>query len=328
MIDLADLADLPSSDEASAAAVAARAADILRPQGALAKMDELAVWIAGWQQTATPRVIAPAALIFAGDHGHVSEGTSAYPQEVTRAMVDAFGSGVSTINAMARHVGATVSVVDVGVGRPTGNIAEEPALTAQRARSIVEQVGQAVAGLDADLLVLGEMGIGNTTAAAAVCAAVLGGRPGEWVGRGTGVDDDGLARKANVVERALRRAGSVSPIDALVAVGGSELLALAAGIVAARRRRLPVLLDGFVVGAAAAALARAEPAALEHCRAAHRSAEAAHGRLLEALALEPLLDLDMRLGEASGAMAAVPLVAMACACVTEVPTFGEYFGEA
>lgn len=322
-----DLDDLAQPDAASIDTVRARAADILRPAGALAKLDELAVWVAGWQRTATPSVTRPEAIIFAADHGSVAEGVSAYPAEVTGAMVGAFEQGVSTINAMARTAGASVRVVDVGVGRPTANIAVERALDADRIRECVEAGRAAVAHSECDLLIVGEMGIGNTTAAAAVCAAVLGGPAAEWVGRGTGVGDVGLAAKRDVVARAVARFGVGGPLDALADVGGAELVALAAAIIEARRRSLPVLLDGFVVAAAAVALHVASPGALDHCRAGHRSAEAAHGRALEALGLDPLLDLDMRLGEASGAMAAVPLVRMACAAVTEVPTFAEFFGE-
>ena len=322
-----DLADLPAPDAACGAAVRARAADILRPTGALARLDELAAWIGEWHGSSRPTITQPTAVIFAADHGSVVEGVSAYPAEVTGAMVEAFRQGVSSINAMARVAGATVSVIDVGVGRPTGNIAVEPALVGQRLDAAVEAGRSAVASLDTDLLVVGEMGIGNTTAAAAVCGAVLGGSAEDWVGRGTGVADIGLANKQRVTKAAMDRFAGGPPLEALASVGGAELVAMAAAIVEARRRRIPVLLDGFVVCAAAVALSAADPEALLHCRAGHRSAEAAHGRVLDALGMTPLLDLEMRLGEASGAMAAVPLVSMACAAVSEVPTFSEYFGE-
>ena len=223
--------------------------------------------------------------------------------------------------------GATVHAVDVGVGRPTGDIRVEPALDHERFTEAVEAGRSAVDALDADLLVLGEMGIGNTTAAAAVTAALLGGEPAEWVGRGTGVDDDGLARKQAAVQQAVARvAGVDDPLEVLRQVGGAELVAMAAAVVAARQRNLPVLLDGYVVTAAALPLHAAAPGALDHCRVGHCSAEPGHRRLVQQLGQQPLLDLGMRLGEGSGAMAAVPLVAMACAGITHVPTFGEWFG--
>jgi nicotinate-nucleotide--dimethylbenzimidazole phosphoribosyltransferase len=186
----------------------------------------------------------------------------------------------------------------------------------------------AVDDVDADLLVLGEMGIGNTTAAAALAAALAGGDVDLWVGRGTGVDDTGLARKRAAVAQAVHRiAGVTDPLEILREVGGAELAAVLAATVAARLRSIPVVLDGYVVTAAVAPLVELDRTALDHCIAGHRSAEPGHRHLLERLGMRPLLDLDMRLGEGSGAMAAVPLIALACAGVTAVPTFAEWFGE-
>ena len=321
------LGSLPAPDADAGTAVRARAADILRPAGALATLDDVAVWVAEWQGTARPTVRRPAALIFAADHGVAASGVSKYPIEVTASMLAAYEARRSTITAFADVVGATVRAVDVGVGRPTGDIRVEPALTPERFEECVAAGVAAVEALDADLLVLGEMGIGNTTSAAAIVAALAGGDPDGWVGRGTGVDDEGLARKQAAVRAAVERlAGTADPLEVLRQVGGAELVAIAAAIVAARQRRLPVLLDGYVVTAAALPLQLAAPGALDHCRAGHCSAEPGHRRLLERLGKQPLLDLGMRLGEGSGAMAAVPLVAMACAGITEVPTFTEWFG--
>ena len=322
------LRDLPEADAVAAAAVHDRAAHILRPSGALAWLDELAEWVAGWHRTDRPRVERPAGLIFAGDHGvAAAEAVSAYPTTVTAAMFQAYRQGRSTISAFARHAGAQVDAVDVGIGRPTGDIRFEAALTVRRFEEIVELAVAAVDRLDADLLVLGEMGIGNTTPSAAVAAALAGGETAAWVGRGTGVDDAGLARKRAAVQQAVRRiAGITDPIEVLREVGGAELVAIAAATVAARRRSLPVLLDGYVVTSSVLPLVMIEPTALDHCIVGHCSAEPGHRRLLDRLGKRPLLDLDMRLGEGSGAMAAVPLVAMACAGVTEVPTFDEWFG--
>ena len=323
------LVDLPSPDTEAAAAVHDRAAQILRPSGALAWLDELAAWIAGWHRTERPRVTRPVGLIFAGDHGvAAAEAVSAYPTEVTAAMFAAYRQGRSTISAFARHAGATVDAVDVGIGVPTADIRFEAALDPVRFDEIVDVAIAAVDRLDGDLLVVGEMGIGNTTPSAAISAALAGGETAAWVGRGTGIDDAGLARKLVAVKQAVRRiAGVTDPIEVLREVGGSELTAIAAAVIAARHRSLPVVLDGYVVTSSVLPLVLIEPSALDHCIVGHCSAEPGHRRLLERLGKRPLLDLDMRLGEGSGAMAAVPLVAMACAGITEVPTFGEWFGE-
>lgn len=321
------LTNLPERDETSHRAVEARATDILRPFGALARLDSVASWVAGWQRTAAPAIRRPAALIFAADHGVTAAGVSKYPTDVTAAMLAAYRAGKSTITAFAAIAGASVDAIDVGVGRPTGDIRYEPAMSVERFDEAVAAGRTAVDSLDADLLVLGEMGIGNTTAAAAVAAALGGGEVAAWVGRGTGVDDEGLQRKREAVREAVARiAGVLDPLEVLREVGGAELVAMAAAIIAARHRRLPVLIDGYVVTAAAMPLAAISPAALDHCLVGHCSAEPGHRRLLERLGKQPLLDLDMRLGEGSGAMAAVPLVAMACAGITDVPTFGEWFG--
>ncbi|MCU1366290.1 MAG: cobT [Ilumatobacteraceae bacterium] len=321
------LATLPVQDQASYDAVTERAANILRPAGALARFDEVAAWAAGWQRTPRPAVRRPGALIFAADHGVTAAGVSKYPADVTGAMLAAYRAGKSTISAFAAVAGATVDAIDVGVGRPTADIRYDSAMSAARFDESVEAGRRAVDALDADLLVLGEMGIGNTTAAAAVAAALGGGEVAAWVGRGTGIDDEALLRKREAVREAIGRiAGIIDPLDVLREVGGAELVAIAAAIVAARHRQLPVLIDGYVVTSSAMPLVSIAPTALDHCLVGHCSAEPGHRRLLERLGKQPLLDLDMRLGEGSGAMAAVPLVAMACAGITEVPTFGEWFG--
>lgn len=254
-------------------------------------------------------------------------GVSAYDPSVTASMLGAFRSERSTINAWARSAGATVTAVDVGVGRPTGDIRFEPALSSERVDEIVRTAVGVVDALDTDLLVIGEMGIGNTTPAAAVAAALLPGGALTWVGRGTGVDDEGLARKQVAVADAVARIADVTdPIEVLRQVGGSELVAIAAAVLAARRRSLPVVIDGYVVSASVLPLFLVRVDALDHCTFGHCSAEPGHRALLERFGRHPLLDLDLRLGEGSGAMAAVPLLAMACAGVTEVATFTEWFG--
>ena len=296
----------------------------------MAWLDEIAAWVAAWQRTDRPAINRPAGLIFAADHG-VAAATkvSAYPTGVTEAMLSAYREGRSTINAFARIVGAEVHAVDVGVGRADRR---HPVRSRRSTRTVSSRSStppiDAVDALDCDLLVLGEMGIGNTTPSAAIAAALAGGETAAWVGRGTGVDDEGLARKRAAVQESVRRiAGVTDPIEILREVGGAELVAIAAATIAARHRSIPVVLDGYVVTAAVLPLNVAEPTALDHCTVGHCSAEPGHRRLLERLGKRPLLDLDMRLGEGSGAMAAVPLIAMACAGVTEVPTFAEWFGE-
>jgi nicotinate-nucleotide--dimethylbenzimidazole phosphoribosyltransferase len=318
------LAGAPGPDERAAAAVAERARRVLRPAGALARLDELAVWLAAWQGTERPAVRRPAVLVFAADHGVAAVGVSAYPAEVTAAMLKALREGVATACVLAGQVGATLDVVDVGVGDPTGDLTREPALDPTRFRACFQAGRQAVAGLDADLLVLGEMGIGNTTAAAAVTAILLGVPAEASTGRGTGVDDAGLARKLAAVGAARRRVGNAAPLEVLRQAGGAELAALAGAAVEARLRRLPLVLDGFVVTAAVAPLELVNAGALANAVAGHRSAEPGHQALLARLGKLPLLDLGMRLGEGSGALAAVPLLRLAAASVTEVATFAEW----
>ena len=315
----------PGPDVAAYDAVSGRAMEVLRPRGALARLDEVAAWLAAWQRTPRPKVERPTVLVFAADHGVTAERVSAYPAEVTAAMVHAFDEGVATINILAREADVTVSVIDVGVGVPSGNLVVEDALTPERFAASIGAGRHAVANTDADLLALGEMGIGNTTAAAAVSAALFGGSISAWVGRGTGIDDATLRRKTTAVEDAVDRIAGVSdPLQILRRVGGAELAGIAGAVAEARARSIPVVLDGYVVAAAAAPLEVAVPGSLAHCIAGHRSPEPGHTRLLDRLDMEPLLDLGLRLGEGSGAVAAIPLIRMAAAAVTEVHTFAEH----
>jgi nicotinate-nucleotide--dimethylbenzimidazole phosphoribosyltransferase len=321
------LSGLPEPDDHSRQQVRRRADDVLRPAGALAWLDDVAVWKAGWQRSAQPTVERPAVLVFAADHGVTAAGVSNYPSEITAAMLDATRHGKATINAFARTANASVTAVDVGVGVPTNDMRHEAALTPERFEEITAAAFEAVDSLDTDLLVLGELGIGNTTAAAAIAAAFAGGEATVWVGRGTGVDDAGLERKQIAVQQSVRRiAGVVDPLEILREVGGSELVGMAAAAVAARHRSIPVVLDGYICTAAMLPLHVAEPSALDHCIVGHCSSEPGHRLLIDRLGKRALLDLDMRLGEGSGAMAAVPLIDMACAGVVDVATFDEWFG--
>lgn len=323
------LCELAAPDLEAAASVRGRAEQVLRPGGAFQRLDDVAVHIAAWQATDTPAVEQPAVIVFAADHGVADAGVSKYPGEITAVMLEAVRKGRATINALARAAGASLEVLDVGVGTPTGDIRVEPALTRDRFDEVVEVAIDAVdraAATGADLLVLGELGIGNTTVSAALPAALLGGDG--WIGRGTGVDDDGLARKRAAVEQAVARvAATTDPIEIMREIGGAELTAMAAACARARQHRLVVVLDGYVATSAVLPLHVARPGALDHCLVGHLSAEPGHRLLLDHLGKTPLLDLQMRLGEGSGALAAVPLIAMACAAVVDVATFDEWFGE-
>ncbi len=324
---LDQLAAAPMADDESRAATQARVDDILRPGGAFARLDEVAVHLSAWQRTPSPMVRAPAALIFAADHGVAADGVSAYPAEVTGAMLAAFEASKATVSALATVAGATVRAIDVGVGNPTANLRTEAAMSPQRFGESFDAGRSAVAERETDLLILGEMGIGNTSAAAAVTAAIIGGDTATFVGRGTGVDDEAYENKVAVISEAVERIAEVEdPLEVLREVGGAELAAIAGALVEARMRSIPVLLDGYIASTPALVLHAIDPRLTEHCLAGHGSAEPGHQHILDRLGLEPLITLDLRLGEASGAMAAVPLVKMACAAVTEVPTFAEWFG--
>ncbi len=326
MIDLpALLHDAPGPDLQAREAVADRARNVLRPPGALARLDEVAGWLAGWQRTSTPAVENPAVILFAADHGVVAEGVSAFSGDVTTAMLRALHDGVATISAMATALAIPLHVVDAGVGRPTGNLRHEDALSPDRFDTAFQLGRDTVAAHETDLLVLGELGIGNNTAAAAVSACLHRGDASQWTGPGTGVAGEQLRNKIAVVTSAqFRVPANTPPLEILRKVGGSELVAIAGAIVEARLHSIPVLLDGYVVTAAAAPLQAAFTTALDHCLAGHRSPEPGHRRLLDILQMKPLLDLEMRLGEGTGALAAVPLVRLAAAAVVNVATFQEF----
>ncbi len=323
---LADLraacARLPSGDAAAAAAVMARQAELTKPPGSLGRLEDLVAWLARWQGRTLPLLESVEVLVFAGNHGVTARSVSPFPAAVTAQMVGNFQAGGAAINQLCRVAGAALRVVALDLDRPTADFTVAPAMDAAGFLAAVN------AGYDAvrpgvDLLCLGEMGIGNTTAAAAVAAALFGGDGAAWAGRGTGVDDDGLARKVAAIDAGLALHGDGDPLEVARRLGGRELAAILGATLAARHRGVPVLLDGFVCTAAAAPLARLADGGLAHCIAAHRSAEAAHGRLLAALGLPPLLALDMRLGEASGAAVAVLVARAALACHTGMATFAE-----
>jgi len=298
-----------------------RQQQLTKPPGSLGRLEELAIWLAAWQGREPATLERVGVVVFAGNHGVTARGVSAYPAAVTAQMVASFEAGGAAINQLCRTAGAGLEVVPIELDRPTVDFCSGPAMSAEECLDALNRGVAAVGSLD--LLAIGEMGIGNTTAAAALCAALYGGGASSWVGPGTGLDPDGVDRKAAVIDRALAWHGDAlgDPLEVLRRLGGREIAAMAGAIVAARQSRVPVLLDGLVAGAAAAVLHALAPGALDHVQAAHRSAEPAHPRLLEKLGLRPLLDLDMRLGEASGAALAILLCRAAVACHTGMATF-------
>ena len=271
-----------------------------------------------------PRLDRVKVLVFAGNHGVTAQGVSAYPSEVTVQMVANFAHGGAAINQLARATGAELDVIPLDLDHPTGDFTQGVAMD-EAAFLAAVSAGYDAVDTDLDLVCLGEMGIGNTTPAAAISAALFGGGAEKWTGRGTGVDDAGLKRKVVAIEAGLDRHAAVlaDPLKAAAALGGRELAAIFGATLAARHRNVPVLLDGFVCTAAAAPLAKLHPAGLAHTIAAHVSAEAGHRGLLQALGLTPLLDLGMRLGEGSGACLAVNLVRSALACHAGMASFAE-----
>jgi nicotinate-nucleotide--dimethylbenzimidazole phosphoribosyltransferase len=315
--------DLPSGHPAASAAVAAREAMLTKPPKSLGRLEEFVAWLAHWQGH-SPRLERVDVLVFAGNHGVTRQGVSAYPAEVTAQMVANFAAGGAAINQLARASGAALRVIPLSLDEPTADFTEQPAMTEQEFIAAVRAGYQSVSPA-CDLVCLGEMGIGNTTAAAALAAALLGGGGERWAGRGTGVDDVGLTRKRDVIDRALARHTEAlhDPLKIAAALGGRELAAILGAVLAARRKNIPVLLDGFVCTAAAAPLFKLRTDTLAHALVGHVSAEAGHRLLLDELKLKPVVDLNMRLGEASGAAVALLILRAALACHTGMATFAE-----
>lgn len=318
------LAAMPAADAAAVAGAEARNGQLTKPPGALGRLEGLAIWVAGWQGTDRPRCTAPQVIVFAGNHGVVAQGVSAFPAEVTVQMVGNFRAGGAAINQLSKTFGAAMSVHELELDRPTVDFTQGAAMSEAEVVAALATGWNAV-DAGADLLVVGEMGIGNTTPAAALAAALFGGAGADWVGRGTGVDDAGLARKARAVDAglALHKAQLGDALEVLRCLGGRELAAMAGAIARARALRIPVILDGFICTASAAVLERAVAGTLDHCIAGHVSAEGAHGKLLAALGKEPLLNLGLRLGEGSGAALAIGVVKAALACHSDMATFAE-----
>jgi nicotinate-nucleotide--dimethylbenzimidazole phosphoribosyltransferase len=316
--------DLPGGDAACAEAAAQRQQNLTKPPGSLGRLEELAIWLARWQRREMPRLDHITIAVFAGNHGIAERGVSAYPSEVTAQMVANFAAGGAAINQIAKLAGAELRVEPIELARPTRDFTVAPAMDPADFLVALDTGWRAVPDR-CDLLVVGEMGIANTTVAAMLCAALMGGRGVRWAGRGTGVDDAGLLRKRTAIDAALKFHRNLldDPLQVAVSLGGRELAAIFGAVLAARSKRIPVLLDGFVATAAVLPLARLAPGSLDHCRAGHVSAELGHRELLRELELAPLLDLGMRLGEASGAGVAILLLRAALACHAGMATFSE-----
>lgn len=324
----ADFQDLlmlgPEGDEAAVAAVRARDAQLTKPAGSLGEMEKLVEFLARWQGKAEPTMEDPMVAIFAANHGVTDQGVSAFPRDVTQQMVNNFTKGGAAISQICALHEINLRVFELALNVPTGDITVVPAMDERTCAATIAYGMEAIAG-EVDLLCIGEMGIGNTTVAAAIYAALYGGTGADWVGRGTGVDDAGLKRKSDAVDRALaRHAGRIAtPFDILANLGGREIAAMVGAIIATRHQKIPVIVDGFVATSAAAIAHAVNPGAIDHCLFAHVSAESGHARALEKMGKPALLDLGMRLGEGSGAALAAVLCKTALHLHKNMATFAE-----
>lgn len=316
--------DLPPPDMVADAAIARHDSQLTKPPGSLGQLESLARWAGRWQRTDRPRAERVDIIVFAGNHGVTAQGVTPWPSDVTRQMVMNFRNGGAAINQIARVASARLRVVEVMDLRPTADFTQAPAMDEASFLHAVTTGMQAVRP-GTDLLCLGEMGIGNTTPAAAMAAALFGGGGDRWAGRGTGLDEDGVRHKAQVIDRALARhaAALTDPLAIARHVGGHELAAMMGAAIAARHMGIPVLVDGYICTAAVAPLYLLNPQGLAHTWLAHCSAEGGHADLARELGMRPLLDLDLRLGEGSGAGLAIPLVRAAIGCLCGMATFAQ-----
>lgn len=318
------LRHLPGPEIAAVTKVVERDRQLTKPAGALGRLEGLVEWLAAWQARSEPRCDHPRIAVFVGAHGVAARGVSAYPGDVNRQMVKNFIDGGAAINQLATAIDADLRIYELDLDRPTADFTRAPAMDETRcAHAIAYGMMSAEPGVD--VLCPGEMGIGNTTAAAALCLALFGGTAEDWVGAGTGVHGEALRRKTEIVRQGAARHAHLAgnPLQLLAALGGEEFAAIAGAVLAARMGRIPVLLDGYACTAAAAVLYALDRGALDHCQVAHCSAEPGHRRLLERIGKQPLLDLGMRLGEATGGALAVSLLKAACACHNGMATFAQ-----
>ncbi|WP_349434642.1 nicotinate-nucleotide--dimethylbenzimidazole phosphoribosyltransferase [Pararhizobium sp. A13] len=317
------LRNLPGPDSAALVAARERDAQLTKPPGALGRLEEIAFWLAAWTGRA-PAVNRPLVAIFAGNHGVTKQGVTPFPPSVTAQMVENFAAGGAAINQICVSHDLGLKVFDLALEYPTGDITEEAALSERDCAATMAFGMEAVAG-GTDLLCIGEMGIGNTTIAAAINLALYGGTAEDWVGPGTGAQGEVLARKIAAVEKAVAlHADHLSdPLEVLRRLGGREIAAMAGAILAARMQKIPVIIDGYVATTAAAILRAVNPAALDHCLIGHVSAEPGHMKAIEMLGKTPLLALGMRLGEGTGAALAAGIVKAAAACHSGMATFAQ-----
>lgn len=320
----ARLQEMPATNTAAAKAATDHNSQLTKPPGALGRLEDLAIWYASWRGEATPSITQPQVVIFAGNHGVAALGVSAFPPEVTEQMVLNFQHGGAAINQLCKTFGASLDVHPLDLNTPTADFTKGPAMSESEVVSALQTGWQAV-DPKADLLVAGEMGIGNTTSGAALAHALLGGTAQDWVGRGTGVDDAGLTLKTQVVRDGLTANpdATTDALQALRCLGGRELAAMAGAIAAARHHCIPVILDGFICSAAALALHKACDGTLDHCVSGHQSQEGSHIKILQAIGKEPLLDLGLRLGEGSGGALAIGVLKAAVACHSGMATFAQ-----
>ncbi len=318
------LPQMPGPDLQAVEVVRARDAQLTKPAGSMGKLEELAEWLAAWQGEGRPKVTRPLVAVFAANHGVTKQGVSPFPSEVTQQMVANFAAGGAAINQICIAYDLGLKVFELALEFPTEDISEADAMDEATCAATIAYGMEAIAG-GTDLLCLGEMGIGNTTIAAAILHGLYGGEAADWVGAGTGHDAAGVARKAEVVAKAVaRNEGALKdPLEVLRRLGGREIAAMVGAILAARLQRVPVIVDGFVATAAAAVLHKMDPSALDHCQFGHVSAENAHRRVLEAMGKTALLDLGMRLGEGTGAALAAGLVKAAAQVHDGMATFAD-----
>jgi nicotinate-nucleotide--dimethylbenzimidazole phosphoribosyltransferase len=317
-------AHLPGPDLEAGTLATSRQTQLTKPAGALGRLEELAIWLATWQASHPPRIEHPRTLVFAGNHGVAARGVSAYPSAVTAQMVRNFIAGGAAVNQLCRVFDVGLKVYEMNLDTPTADIVVEPAMSeAECAKAMAYGMMAVEPGID--VLALGEMGIGNTTAAASLCGGLFGDSAEMWTGPGTGVTGAAFDAKRRAVTEAVarHRPAARDPFDMLRRLGGLELAAIAGAVMAARLGRVPVVLDGFASTAAAAVLYAAHPHALDHCVVGHVSAEPGHRRLIERIGQRPLFDFGMRLGEASGATLAFAVLKAAVACHNGMATFAE-----
>ncbi|WP_374636212.1 nicotinate-nucleotide--dimethylbenzimidazole phosphoribosyltransferase [Paracoccus sp. (in: a-proteobacteria)] len=310
-------------DEAAADAARDRQDELTKPPGSLGRLEELAVFMAGWQGRDRPRIERAQALVFAGNHGVTAQGVNPFPVEVTAQMVANFENGGAAINQLCRLAGADLRVVAMDLDRPTADFTRGMALEVPDLVASI-QTGKDAVDPEADVIILGEMGIGNSTVAAALAAATFGGTAVDWVGPGTGADEEVMANKLRAVDAGLKRhKGAATAASILGSYGGREQAAICGAVIRARELGIPVILDGFICTAAAGVLMVNDRNALDHCLIGHESAEPGHRRLLAAMGKEPVVTLDMRLGEGSGAAVALLILRAALECHNGMATFAE-----